>query len=46
MIVLEDCTSSKTAEIQESNLRDMAGIGAVILSSDAWIEAQESERRG
>ena len=31
--VLKDCTSSKTPEIQQSNLRDMANIGAVIADS-------------
>ena len=40
--VLSDCTSSKTPEIQESNLRDMANVGAVIVSSKEIIE--ESER--
>ena len=40
--VLSDCTSSKTPEIQASNLRDMANIGAVIASSKEIIE--ESER--
>lgn len=32
--VLSDCTSSATEEIQTSNLRDMANIGARILRSD------------
>ena len=36
--VLSDCTSSKTPEIQESNLRDMANVGAVIASSKEIIE--------
>ena len=40
--VLSDCTSSKTPEIQESNLRDMANVGAVIASSKEIIK--ESER--
>ena len=35
--VLSDCTSSKTAEIQESNLRDMANVGAEIISSAEFI---------
>ena len=34
--VLSDCTSSKTAEIQESNLRDMANIGAEIIDSASF----------
>ncbi|MBQ9664217.1 MAG: cysteine hydrolase [Oscillospiraceae bacterium] len=36
--VLSDCTSSKTAEIQESNLRDMANIGAEIIDSAAFLK--------
>ena len=32
-VVLSDCTSSATEEIQRSNLRDMENIGAQILSS-------------
>jgi nicotinamidase-related amidase len=36
--VLNDCTSSKTAEIQESNLRDMANVGTKIASSDALLQ--------
>ena len=39
--VLSDCTSSKTPEIQKSNLRDMANIGAVIASSKEIIEGSE-----
>ena len=39
--VLSDCTSSKTPEIQESNLRDMANVGAVIASSKEIIEGSE-----
>lgn len=35
--VLGDCTSSKTAEIQKSNLRDMANIGAEITDSDTFL---------
>ena len=36
--VLSDCTSSKTAEIQESNLRDMANVGAEIASSETFLQ--------
>ena len=36
--VLSDCTSSKTAEIQESNLRDMANVGAEIISSGTLLQ--------
>ena len=32
--VLSDCTSSVSEEVQQSNLRDMAAVGAEILSSD------------
>ena len=39
--VLSDCTSSKTPEIQESNLRDMANVGAVIVSSKEIIKEAE-----
>ena len=35
--VLSDCTSSKTEEIQQSNLRDMANVGAKILDSTSLI---------
>ena len=35
--VLSDCTSSKTPEIQESNLRDMAMVGAEIIDSAAFL---------
>ena len=36
--VLSDCTSSKTLEIQESNLRDMENVGAVITTSKELIQ--------
>jgi hypothetical protein len=32
--VRRDCTSSKTPAIQEANLRDMANVGAAILSAE------------
>ncbi len=35
--VLCDCTSSKTIEIQESNLRDMANVGAEIVTSTELV---------
>ena len=35
--VLSDCTSSKTEEIQQSNLRDMENVGAKISDSAAFI---------
>lgn len=38
--ILSDCTSSVTEEIQQSNLRDMANIGAQILTSEDWISGK------
>lgn len=35
--VLRDCTSSKTPAIQEANLRDMANVGAAILSAEDLV---------
>ena len=35
--VLSDCTSSVTLDIQESNLRDMANIGAQLINSAEFI---------
>lgn len=35
--VLSDCTSSRTPAIQEANLRDMANVGAEILSSAEFL---------
>ena len=34
--VLTDCTSANTEEIHQSNLRDMANIGAVLLTGEAF----------
>ena len=42
--VLSDCTSSKTAEIQESNLRDMANVGAEIASSETLLQKLSAEK--
>ena len=39
--VLSDCTSSNTEEIQQSNLRDMAYVGAQILTSAEFISGAE-----
>lgn len=36
--VLADCCSSNSDEIQQSNLRDMANVGAEILTSHAFLE--------
>lgn len=38
--VLSDCTSSVTEEIQQANLRDMANVGAQILSSKEFISGE------
>ena len=38
VIVLSDCTSSKTEEIQRSNLRDMAEVGTAVMPSVKWME--------
>jgi nicotinamidase-related amidase len=37
--VLSDCTSSATEEIQQSNLRDMANVGARIIDSREFLRA-------
>lgn len=37
--VLSDCTSSKTPEIQRSNLRDMENAGAEIISSAEFLKS-------
>ena len=39
--VLSDCTSSNTEEIQQSNLRDMANVGAQIMTSEEFISGRE-----
>ena len=41
VIVLSDCTSSKSEEIQRSNLRDMEDAGAIIMDSGAWMKGGE-----
>lgn len=41
VVVLSDCTSSKTEEIQQSNLRDMANVGAEITGSAEFIAGCE-----
>ena len=37
VVVLTDCTSSNSEEIQESNLRDMENAGAKLMSSQEFI---------
>ena len=39
--VLSDSTSANTEEIQQSNLRDMANVGAQILTSADFISGME-----
>ncbi len=39
VVVLSDCTSSNTGEIQQSNLRDMADVGAQIMTGAEFISA-------
>lgn len=41
--VLSDCTSSRTPEIQDSNLRDMANVGAEILDSETFLQMLAAE---
>ena len=38
IVVIEDCCSSNTEEIQRVNLEDMARVGAVIISSEVFLE--------
>ncbi len=40
-VVISDCTSSASEEIQLSNLRDMANVGAQILSAGEFISGCE-----
>lgn len=41
--VLRDCTSSRTEEIQQSNLRDMENIGAIITTAVQYRYHREEE---
>ena len=36
ILIIEDCCSSNTAEIQRVNMEDMARVGAVITDSDTF----------
>ena len=38
IVVIEDCCSSNTEEIQRVNLEDMARVGAVIISAEVFLE--------
>lgn len=40
-VVLDDCTSSMNDDIQSSNLRDMAKVGAQIFTADDFISGRE-----
>ncbi len=40
-VVIDDCTSSMNDEIQSSNIRDMAKIGAQIFTADEFISGRE-----
>lgn len=42
VVVLSDCTSSQTEEIQRANLEDMARMGAHILSSREFLDYNEA----
>lgn len=42
-IVISDCTSSVTEEIQQANLRDMKNIGAHVMSLDEFMAGKEYE---
>jgi len=39
VIIIEDCCTSNTPEIQEANILDLRNLGAIILSSDEYIKA-------
>ena len=41
VVVLSDCTSSNSEEIQRANLFDMANVGAQIMSADEFINGAE-----
>ena len=38
VVLLEDCTSSRTPEVQAANIEDMAFIGAHIMTCDEFRE--------
>ena len=42
-IVISDCTSSVTEEIQQANLRDMRNIGAHVMSLEDFMAGKEYE---
>lgn len=41
--IIEDCTSSRTPEVQRANIEDMAFIGASVLSCEQFCEAGLSD---
>lgn len=45
VVIIEDCTSSRTPEVQEANIEDMAHIGAQIINVETFCsEGLESIR--
>lgn len=43
VIILEDCCSSATPEIQKANIEDMQRMGAIISNSDEFLDYDESK---
>ncbi|MCC8356852.1 MAG: cysteine hydrolase [Oscillospiraceae bacterium] len=41
VVVLSDCTSSQTEEIQQGNLRDMQNVGAQIMTAEEFISGMK-----
>ncbi|MCD7846392.1 MAG: cysteine hydrolase [Oscillospiraceae bacterium] len=41
VVVISDCTSSQTEEIQRSNLRDMKNVGAQVMTAEEFIAGAE-----
>lgn len=41
VVILSDCTSSQTEEIQQSNLRDMKNVGAQIITAEEFISGKK-----
>ena len=40
VVIVSDCTSSNTEEIQRVNLADMAGVGSKIITSEAFLAGE------
>ena len=45
VVIIEDCTSSRTPEVQAANIADMAFIGAQIISTDTFCASGLEETR-